>query len=177
MSIELNYQQKGGATSYAYEKDYDVSYKLKANYLAIRVPLFWYMTDNYKISPYLFIAPEFAYAYSGNISLSQQGLPISDVSVKINDSNINRIYFGIIGGAGLRKNVYLHKWILVLKTDVAINWGLTNTYAYSETNETATPTNIHAYNNQGKRYSLGLEVNLSIAFIRDFVDPVCFHFK
>ncbi|MBO7459505.1 MAG: PorT family protein [Bacteroidales bacterium] len=179
MAVELNYQQKGGATSYKYENDYDVSYKLKADYLAIRLPFYWYMSNSHTTSPYLFVGPEFAYAFGGEISLSQPGLPISDVSVAINDSNINRFNFGILGGVGIRRNIHLKNWIVVLKADAALNWGLTNTFANSETEETATPTNIHAYNSQGQRHSIGMEINLSLGFIRDKAidDAPCHPFK
>ena len=129
------------------------------------------MIGNKDFSPYLYVAPDFGYAFGGNISLTQPGLPISDVSVGISDSNINRFNIGILGGLGVRKNVNLTNWIVVLKVDAALCYGFINTFSASETNETATPTNIHAYNSQGKRHSVGLEINLSLGFERIGAKP------
>lgn len=176
MAVELNYQQRGGATSYVYETDYNVSYKLQANYASMRLPFYWYWSDNYKLSPYLFLGPDLGYAIGGSISLSQPGLPIEEVSVSINDANINRIYAGLLGGIGIRKNVYRNNWIWVFKADAALNWGVLNTFAPSESGDTATPNNIHTYNSQGRRASLGLEINLSISLICDHFDPRCYPF-
>ncbi|MBQ7532309.1 MAG: PorT family protein [Bacteroidales bacterium] len=171
MAVEIDYQQRGGATSYVYENKYNVNYKLKAHYASLRLPFTWYMIGNKDFSPYLYVAPDFGYAFGGTISLTQPGLPISDVSVGISDSNINRLNIGILGGLGVRKNVNLTNWILVLKVDAALSYGFINTFSPSETNETATPTNIHAYNSQGKRHSVGLEINLSLGFERIGAKP------
>lgn len=177
MAVELNYQQRGGATSYVYEKDYNVTYKFQADYASVRLPFYWYWSNNYKFSPYLFLAPDFGYAIGGNISLSQPGLPIEYVSVAINDANINRMYIGLLGGIGIRKNVYRQNWIWTYKADAALNWGFLNTFAYSENNDTSTPTNVNAYNSQGRRASVGLEINISIGLSRDQVDTNCFPYK
>lgn len=164
MAVEFDYQQRGGATSYVYENKYNVNYKLQAHYASLRLPFIWYIIGNKDFSPYLYVAPDFSYAFGGTISLTQPGLPISDVSVGISDANINRFNFSLIGGLGVRKNVNLTNWILVLKVDAALAYGFINTFASSETNETATSTNIHAYNSQGERRSVGLEINLSLGF-------------
>ena len=176
MAIELNYQTKGTATSYVYEGKYNVTYKLKADYLGVRLPLYWYLSNTSDVCPYLFAGPDFAYVVGGNISLTQPGLSISDVYVWINDSNINRLYLGALAGVGARKNMYFNKWILVFKLDGAVNCGLNNTFAYAERNETATPTNIHAYNSQKGRYSVGFEINLSIGISQYNIRTNCFQF-
>ena len=176
MAMELNYQQKGTATSYVYEDNYNVSYKLKADYMAIRIPFYWYFINDYKIGPYMFLGPDVAYAFGGNISLSQPGLSIPEAYVHISDSNINRLYVGALGGLGVRKNVYLKDWILVLKLDGALNCGFLNTFSSAELNETATPVNVHAYNSQKGRYSVGLEINFSLGITKYNIDTNCFPF-
>ena len=167
MAVELNYQQRGGATSYVYENDYKVHYKLLADYASARLPFFVYLSNNNTISPYLMLSPEFSYALGGNISLTQPGLPIPEASVKISDANIKRFNFGILVGIGVRRNVELNNWIFVMKADVALNFGLLNTFSPSETKETATPTNVYAYNSQEKRRTMGFELNLSIGISKN----------
>ena len=162
LGAEFNCQLRGGATTYTYETDYTVNYKIRARYISMRLPVYYYLFNHPTIAPYFFIGPDFGYAYNGDIFLTQPGLPISDVSVSISDSNINRFNFGMLAGVGVRKNANLNNWTIVLKVDFALNWGHLNSFSPAETNETATPTNVHAYNSQGKRLITGLELNLTI---------------
>lgn len=173
IAAEIIYQQRGGGTSYIYEENYDVSYMLKANYVSLRVPFSYYFPISKTVKPYLFLAPEFGYALNGNISLTQPGLDIPSSYVDLNNSNINRYYFGVLGGPGIRFDFPFGGFTLVLKTDAAINYGFLDTFSPSEHQETATPTNVHAYNHQGKRFSTGLEINLGIGFIFHKRDDAC----
>lgn len=177
LAPELNYQQRGGATSYVYEHDYNVRYSLKANYASIRLPLFGYMRAFRDVRPYLLLGPEVGYVINGEISLSQPGLDIPESHVHLNKSNINYWYAGMLGGAGIRANLVFPKVVLVVKLDAAINLGFTDTFSEAEHDETATPTNVHAYNHQGKRLSRGLEINLSIGYVPEKKDDVCGRFK
>ena len=162
LGAEFNCQLRGGATSYTYETNYKVNYKIRARYISMRLPVYCYLFNHPTIAPYFFISPDFGYAHSGDIILTQPGLPISEVSVSINDSNIRRFNFGMMAGLGVRKNANLNNWTIVLKVDLALNWGHLNSFSPAETNGTATPTNVHAYNSQGRRLITGIELNLSI---------------
>ena len=82
----------------------------------------------------------------------------------------NRIMF-------VQFNISISYITFVLKTDVGINWGFSDTFSKGEQEETANPTNVHAYNNQGHRFSRGLEAHLSIGFISRRSDDVCLHFN
>lgn len=174
---ELNYQQRGGATSYVYEGKYDVSYKFEAEYVSMRIPFICYFPVSNMFRPYVFAAPDAGYVVGGKISLMQPGLNIEGSEIGLNNSNINRYYFGLLGGAGIRMNLLLQEFTLVIKADAAVNFGLLDTFSESEHNETASPTNVYAYNHQGMRNSRGLEVSISIGFIRIKGDDVCDHFN
>ena len=174
---ELNYQQRGGTTSYVYEHNYNVCYGLKANYVSIRLPMFGYLRTSGDVRPYLLLGPEVGYVINGEISLLQPGLDIPESHVGLNKSNINYWYAGVFGGAGIRVNLVFPDVVLVVKLDAAINLGFTDTFSEAEHNETATPMNVHAYNHQGKRLSRGLEINLSIGYVPEKKDDVCGHFK
>ncbi|MBO7083065.1 MAG: PorT family protein [Bacteroidales bacterium] len=181
---EFNYQQRGGATHYTYEQYYDVKYQLQAGYLSLRVPLYCYIPVSKKIQPYVFLAPDLGYVVNGNISLSQlrqpkqSGQPELDITgsnIAVSDANINRLYAGALGGVGVRTNIALSSFTLVIKTEAALNWGFLDTFSKKEHQETAISTNVHAYNMQGKRYSRGLEVQIGFGFISNGVDG-CGHF-
>lgn len=161
---ELNVQQKGGATSYIYEEDYHVEYKLKVMCASARLPLLIYAPVSKYFKPYVFGAAEIGRVVGGSISLSQPGLEIPSVSLPISASNMNMWYWGPIVGAGFRVNVPLPHVTLVLKLDAAYNLGLSDTFSMQEHDETAIPTNVHAYNHQGVRYFRGLELNIRIGF-------------
>ena len=167
---ELNYQQRGGATSYVYEKVYNVNYKLQSGYASIRVPVYCYIPASKIFRPYLYLAPDVGYAFQGNISLAQPGLDIPQSDISISDANINRYYVGALGGVGFRVNVPMSRVTMVLKMDAAVNGGFLDTFSKREHQETVTATNVHAYNMQGKRFSRGLEISLSVGFIRNEAD-------
>lgn len=176
VAFELNYQQRGGATSYIYEQNYNVSYQFDAHYISIRFPVNCYIPIHPSVRPYLFFGPDMGYVVGGKIALSQPELEISGSEVVINNSNVNRVYFGVLCGAGLRFNVELPHSTLVIKTDAALNWGLSDTFSKAEHDDTATPTNVNAYYIHDKRLSRGLEIHLSIGYIPYIKDDICDHF-
>lgn len=161
---ELNVQQKGGATSYIYEEDYHVEYKLKAMCASARLPLLVYVPVSKYFKPYVFGAAEIGRTMEGSISLSQPGLEIPEVSLPISASNMSEWYWGPIIGAGFRVNIPLSHFTLVIKLDAAYNLGLSDSFSVQEHDETAVPTNVHAYNHQGARFLRGLELNFGIGF-------------
>lgn len=161
---ELNVQQKGGATSYIYEQDYHVEYKLKAMCVSARLPLLVYIPVSKYFKPYIFGAAELGKVIGGSISLSQPGLEISSVFLPLSASNMNMWYWGPLAGVGFRVNIPLPHVTLVLKLDASYNYGLSDTFSMQEHDETAIPTNVHAYNHQGARYLRGLEFNIGIGF-------------
>jgi len=173
---ELNYQQKGGATSYLYEQYYHVSYQLNAHYISVRFPLNCYAPIHPSFRPYLFLGPDMGYVIAGRITLSQPGLEIPGSEVVINNSNVNRVYIGALCGAGLRFNVELPQITLVIKTDAALNWGLIDTFSRADHDDTATPTNVNAYHIHDKRLSRGFEIHLSIGYVPYIKDDICDHF-
>lgn len=162
---ELNVQQKGGATSYIYEQDYHVEYKLSAVYASARLPLLLYVPISKYFKPYVFGAAEIGRVIGGSVFLSQPGLEVPSVSLPVLESNMNMWNWGPIVGTGLRANLSLPHFTLVLKIEAAYGWGLSDTFSAQEHEETAIPTNINAYNHQGARYHKGLEFNVGIGFV------------
>ena len=159
---EINVQQKGGATSYIYEENYHVEYKLKATCVSIRLPLLVYIPVSKYFKPYVFGAAEIGKVVGGSISLSQPGLEIPYVSLPILESDMRDWNWGPMAGAGLRVNIPMPHLTLVMKLEAAYNSGLSDTFSRQEHDETAIPTNVHAYNHQGARYLKCLELNLGI---------------
>lgn len=161
---ELNYQQRGDSTYYRFNGS-TVQYSLFAHYISVRVPVYCYIPVTDLFKPYLFLGPDLGVPVAGDIQLkSDPSIPGFGNTTKINSSNINRLYFGALGGVGMRVNVPFSIITMVLKLEAALNWGLTDTYSRAEHAGTAHPLNVQAYTINGHRYSRGLEIHLGLGF-------------
>lgn len=169
-AIELNYQQRGGAFTYD-KSGVDETYRLQAQYVSLRVPVFLYLPLSHCVQPYLFVAPDAGCVVGGDIFLTHPNGGLLDQSVDINYSNINYAYLGALGGLGIRFNIPLSRVTIVIKLDAAVNYGLTDTYSKFEHHGTAHAINgINSYYIDGKRYSRGLECHLSLGFFLKKLD-------
>ena len=174
---EINYQQRGGATSYLYENEYDVTYSVDANYFSLRVPVSYYIPIKTYLLPYLYAGPDVGYAFNGKISLSQPGLGVGESNMDINNSNYNPFYLGVLLGAGIRHDFEFDNIVCIIKLDVALNLGINDTFSRSENEETSNPTNVNAYNPQKGRHSRGMEIHLCLGFIRKDDKSACRSFR
>jgi len=163
-AIELNYQQRGGA--FTYEKDHIMeTYRLQAQYVSLRVPLYFYVPISDRVKPYLFVSPDAGCVVAGGISLKHPNGGLPDYSVGVNYSNINYGYFGALGGVGIRFNIPLTIITIVVKADAAVNLGFLDTFSKMEHSGTAHAVNgVNNYYIDGKRHSRGLECHLSFGF-------------
>lgn len=177
LEIDVNYQKRGGATTYVYEQMYTVDYSLSADYVSLRVPFCYYFHATDALRPYLMLGPDFGGVVQGKISLSQPGLSNPENSIDVDQSNMNLYNLGVIGGVGIRTALSISDLTLVIKADAAINWGLFDTFSEMEHAETVASSNVSAYNLQGKRLSRGLEVHVSIGFVPNVKDDVCDRFN
>lgn len=163
---ELNYQRRGGSTSYVFSDTYKESYKLQADYVSLRSPLCFYIPLFARFKPYLFVGPDFGWVVGGSISLENldEKQPENKKSVSINGSNMKRYYLGALGGLGFCFMIPLDNISIVIKTDAALNWGFNDTYSKLEHTSEANPLNVQAYSIKDSRYSRGLEIHLSLGF-------------
>lgn len=161
---ELNYQRRGGSFSYLYDMHIKEKYQLQVDYVSVRVPVFYYMPISDRVKPYFFLSPDAGVVVNGGISLTHPDHELPDVQTNLNMSNIKFVYVGALGGAGVRFNIPLSLITIVFKVDAAINWGFLDTFSKLEHANAAIPLNVDVYNLQGKRYSRGLELHLSLGY-------------
>ena len=159
---ELNYQQRGGATTYRFNGLLE-QYSLEAHYVSVRVPFYCYAPVSDRFKPYLFLGPDLGAPIMGKIQIQLDKVGVTN-EVNINGSNINRLYVGAVGGAGFRVNMPLRRITLVLKLETALNLGLLDTYAPAEHDGTANPINVQVYTINDHRWSRGLEFHLGLGF-------------
>lgn len=169
IAAELTFQQRGGSFTYRYSNLFDEKYSMDVTYLSMRIPFCCYFPITDRVKPYLYLAGDVGFPIMGNISLTHPnsnypaGIP-QNQTIDINPYNINILYAGAVGGAGVRWNIPLSLITLVLKAEVAMNVGLTDTFSKYEHLSSSHPTNLQSYSIQGHRYTRGIELNVGIGF-------------
>lgn len=171
LAPEVFLYNKGNLTTYVYENNYDVTYKVKTRYLTTRLPLYYYfqtyLKSESKVRPFvrteksiklfLVCAPSIDYLLGGNISLTQPGLPINEVNINVGKANMHNIDFSMFIGCGYS---FINSEF-ISKIELGYNFGLINSYSEMEKIENSQSTNIHAYNITGKRFNRNIELNVS----------------
>ena len=171
---QVLYTCGGSSSTYRYKNQYDVHYQALTSYVDIRLAVDYRIKLSEMFHPYLFVAPGIGVLlYNGTISLQQPGLDIPDVQMELSDANMNNMNAFVVGGFGMQANFNLARFSLYVKFDAGYNFGLLNTFSKKEIEETAQPTNIHAYNNTGKRFTRGFEFMLSIGLPLKFESLKC----
>ena len=174
VSPQVLYAGYGSSSTYRYKDLYDVRYQALTNYIDIRVTASYRLKPSEMFHPYLYVSPGMGVLlFDGTISLEQPGLDIQDVEVDVTDANMNNMNAFVVGGAGVQTNFNFARFSLYVKLDAGYNFGFLNTFSEKEIDETAHPTNIHAYNNTGKRFMRGLELMLSVGLPLKFDSLKC----
>ncbi|MBP9994448.1 MAG: PorT family protein [bacterium] len=173
---ELLLASKGFSTNYLYGKEmHSIAYKVKSRYASLRIPFMFRFSIAGKrnVQPFIFVAPDFSYLLGGKITMTQSGLPISDVSVNIGEANMNNYDYGLYFGIGLRSKFRFYNKMMLLRFDLGYNIGFNDTYSSMELDDTAIPENIHAYNVTGTRLNRAFEFNIHISIPSRIKQPGC----
>ena len=163
ISPEFMFIQRGTKTTYVYDKDITVDYKLNARYFDFRVPFqfYWLLSNSFK--PYAFVAPDFGYVLGGKITVDQPKLKeLPHASCDVGEANMNLYDFSVLLGVGFRFDIKMEKTSLYIKVDAAYNHGLVNTFSSKEKSDGSSSLNVNAYNVTGSRYNRGIEFMLSV---------------
>ncbi len=165
LAPELDWQTRGGSTTYRYANHFPETYSIRAQYIALRLPVMGYYPVSDRLKPYLFVGPDLGYAFRGDIRLSHpKDSPLLDFTDTISSYNYRRLSLGVVGGAGVRYNLPLLLVTLVFKADVSFHAGLTDTYSWRELAGQSSPLNVSAYHLNGGRFLRGLEFHLGVGF-------------
>lgn len=134
--------------------------EISAQYFDIRIPVTYYLFNSRKLTPYIFVAPDFALCYAGTFSKSFPDYPDYNTSVDVSKSDALSSYDICLAlGAGLRYNLRLRSFTMTFKLDGAYNLGFLNTNGATESNYVDKIT----YNvEETGRFNRGLEFMLSV---------------
>lgn len=154
------------ALSRGYQKEFDFRSnireidKMDSKYIDLRIPVSYYFTEA-SVSPYIFVAPDFAFCYGGTWSKTFPNNEVEDISVNISESDavIKPFDISLNMGAGVRFKIKHPVFTVIVKLDGSYNFGLLNV----KSKENGKPADVFAYSfDEEKRYNRGFEFMLSI---------------
>lgn len=162
------YSTKAFEDFYEAEGISNISYKLKAHYLDLRIPVFYQLgTYDSKIRPYVYAAPILGFATGGHISVEQQNVSGAyyGYALDANKANLSSTYFAAAVGLGAKWNVNVEGQDIYLALDINYEFGLSNTYGTKEKNgEAIVQQNLfyNTYKIDGSRKFSGFGIKASI---------------
>lgn len=109
----------------------DISYKLKAHYFDLRLPVTFSIPLGEHFLPYLLVAPHIDLVTGGTISYSDLNFP-AGMSVDLSKSNITSSSMGLMIGGGIEWRINTKQSYVSVALEAGYNWGLTNTFAENE---------------------------------------------
>lgn len=153
--------------NYYHDNSYkDIIYKVKANYVDLRLPLIYrFGTIQSSIRPYVYIAPIFGVVTGGKLTrelYADNYLGDSEYSIGVAKSNMNPVYFSGALGLGLDWLFNVGGHVCTLGLEAMYEHGFTNTFGNDADAEnkvpiSADPSNLVILGN--RRFS-GVELKL-----------------
>lgn len=152
----------------------DVSYRLKAHYMDIRLPFMYnFRIPECRFSPYVMVAPELCMPYGGRISYHAYDFP-KGVSTDITKADIRGADFGLLLGAGFDYLISTKTIPVTLSFELGYNMGFVNNFSQMEMDDVSIIKNMFmgAQMNQGSRFSNGIELAMRVAIpLGSYWDP------
>lgn len=178
--LEVDFLKRGGLLNNIYntsaypgfydeEGISDISYRLKANYTDIRLPLIYQFCDaRSMIRPYVYVAPMVCFATGGDINarVDYNDGAFSGSRLKITDGNIRPAYFAGALGVGFKYDLDLHGHPFYFSVEANYQMGFTDTYSSKEKSGSAAVKDDifhYAYDISGTRKFNGFEIKGSIS--------------
>lgn len=159
MRNKLNYYQDNGYS--------DIIYKVKANYVDLRLPLMYrFGTTRSHIRPYIYIAPIFGLSTGGKLTRElQKGADGSDqLNIDATKANLNPVYFSGAFGLGFDWLFNVGNHVCTLGLEAMYEHGFTNTFGNDATAENRLPISMDPTNlvtMSDRRFS-GVELKLTL---------------
>ena len=151
----------GRGTSLKFE---DISYKLDAQYVDLRLPLIVSFAPNSAVNPYLFVAPEVCIARKGEITYKSN--LTGKITTDLAEGNIRPYDVGVIGGLGLEIPIRIDNFRFSIAAEAGYNLGLLDTFSDDELDGDAIVLNPtpYTYTPESSRNNRGIEAAVTISF-------------
>lgn len=150
----------GRGVSLKYE---DITYKMNAKYVDLRLPLILSFAPHSLINPYIFVAPEFCLARDGEITYKSD--QTGKISTEISDANISQYDLAVIGGIGIELPINIGQFRMSLAAEGGYSIGFLDTFSKDELSCESTLLNPSPYilPPESSRSNQGIEVVVSIS--------------
>lgn len=181
VGAQLAFLSRGGRISEigrSYFEDYfspnesdrlkDVSYRLKATYFDIRIPLMYqFGKHSWRFRPYAYIAPIIGFVTNGHTDarFDYADNAYQGVKYDLTKTNMASVYFAGAIGVGAKYNFFLADCPFYLAMDMNYQFGFNDTYGSAEKNGDAmTVTSFFPTRRKvvGKRKISGFEMQFSL---------------
>lgn len=139
--------------------DHGVHYEFRSHYLDWRFPVAYHLQKIQELMPYVLAGPVIGMATGGTIELDDG---TAEWETDISNASISSWEFGLMMGAGVKKNVQIARYPVVAGAEISYGLGLTDTYSEKENNETSYGLNDAYYSISGTRKNYGVLVSLSV---------------
>jgi len=155
---EIDYIGRGVSLKYE-----DITYKMDAKYVDLRLPLILSFAPNSIINPYIFVAPEFCLARDGEITYKSD--QTGKISTDISDANLSQFDVAVIGGVGIEFPIHIGQFRMSLAAEGGYSIGFLDTFSKDELSCESTLLNPSPYilPPESSRSNKGIEVAVSIS--------------
>ena len=150
----------GRGTSLKYE---DISYKLDAKYVDLRLPLIVSLAPHSAVNPYLFVAPELCIVREGEITYKSN--QTGKISTDLAEGNIRPYDIGVMGGLGIEIPIRIGDFRFSIAGEAGYNLGLLDTFSDDELDGDAIVLNPspYTYTPESSRNNRGIEAAVTFS--------------
>lgn len=158
----------GRGTFLKYE---DISYKLDAKYVDLRLPLIISLAPHSAVNPYLFVAPELCIVREGEITFKSDRLPIDmfpagKITTDLAEGNIRPYDFSVMGGIGFEIPIRIDNFRFSIAAEAGYSLGLLDTFSDDELDGDANVLDYmlpYTYTPESSRFNRGIEGAVTIS--------------
>jgi len=149
---------------------YSFYYEFNAKYIELTLPLAYTFRTTNNITPYMLGGPVLGIVCGGNIQLRETDG--KTYKTKLNKSNTSTSSFGLYLGQGLKYNMLVKEFLVILGVEAGYHLGLIDKHSDKEHDGTAKALNLDLYEIKGSRTHRGFELGLTFAIpLSNFKKP------
>ncbi|MDL2227568.1 PorT family protein [Odoribacter sp. OttesenSCG-928-L07] len=175
ISPEVLFVGKGAYVEYLNNDNDKEMYRIKSNYIDLRVPILINIPINGMNRFYVMFAPDLGFNIGGNMSINSSDINGgSSQALSINKDNTALIDFGVLGGLGCRFNIPVtNNFYLVTRIELGYNHGLIDSYTNGERSGDVQSLNVNNLDVQGTRINRGIEAAIILSIPLSKGDAYC----
>lgn len=142
----------------------DISYKLDAKYVDLRLPLVVSLAPHAVVNPYLFVVPELCIVREGEITYKSD--QTGKIAIDLAEGNIKPYDVGVMGGLGIEVPIRIENFRFSIIAEAGYSLGLIDTFSEDELDADALVLNPtpYTYTPESSRCNRGIEAAVAISF-------------